>query len=276
MPPPTISWSTLPTRLASSSSLVLTLLPATMASSGGRCVQRLRQRVQLGHQQRAAGGDRGEADDTVGGRLRAVRGAEGIHHEHIAQGGILLRKGFIVLALADVHAAVFQQHQLARLHVDTVDPVTHQRNLPAKQRGQPLRDRRQRVGLAPHAFLRAPQVRGDHHRRALLQRALERRQRSGDALFGGDAAILDRHVQILADQHALAGEVEVGHADDGHGQLFGSGTGCRSTADDHCIGCGWWRGRCLRQAEAQSDSDSKALALRVAGWPGWCGLAGTP
>ena len=34
MPPPTISWSTLPTRLASSSSLVLTLLPATMASSG--------------------------------------------------------------------------------------------------------------------------------------------------------------------------------------------------------------------------------------------------
>src|SRR5690606_12583682 len=33
-PPPTISWSTLPTRLVSSSSLVETLLPATMASSG--------------------------------------------------------------------------------------------------------------------------------------------------------------------------------------------------------------------------------------------------
>ena len=34
MPPPTISWSTLPTSDDSSSSLVLTLLPATMASSG--------------------------------------------------------------------------------------------------------------------------------------------------------------------------------------------------------------------------------------------------
>ena len=34
MPPPTISWSTLSTRLVSSSSLVETLLPATIASSG--------------------------------------------------------------------------------------------------------------------------------------------------------------------------------------------------------------------------------------------------
>ncbi|MNS97372.1 hypothetical protein D3C72_1316990 [compost metagenome] len=161
----------------------------------------------------------------MGGRLRTVRGTERIHHEHIAEGGVLLRQGFIVLALADVHAAVFQQHQLARLHVDAVDPVTHQRHFAAQQHRQALGHRRQRIGFAPHAFLRAAQVRGDHHRRALLQRALERRQGSGDALFGGDAAILDRHVQILADQHALAGEVEVGHADDGHGQLFGSGDG---------------------------------------------------
>ncbi|KAG0750961.1 hypothetical protein G6F24_014771 [Rhizopus arrhizus] len=175
----------------------------------------------------------------MGRGLGAVRGAERVHHEHVAQRGVLLRQGLVILALAHVHAAVFQQHQLARLHVDTVDPVAHQRHFAAEQLGQACGDRRQRIGLAPHAFLRAPQVRGDHHRRALLQRALERRQRSGDALFGGDAAILDRHVQILADQHALAGEVEVGHADDGHGQLFGSGTGCRATADGHCIGCGW-------------------------------------
>src|SRR5690606_14535435 len=27
----------------------------------------------------------------------------------------------------------------------------------------------------------------------------------------------DRHVEVLADQHALAGQVEVGHSEDGHG-----------------------------------------------------------
>ena len=45
----------------------------------------------------------------------------------------------------------------------------------------------------------------------------ERRQRGEDALFGGDLAVLDRHVEVFADQHALAAQVEVGHADDGHG-----------------------------------------------------------
>src|SRR4051794_26395667 len=32
--------------------------------------------------------------------------------------------------------------------------------------------------------------------------------------------MLDRHVEVLADQHALAGEIEVGHAEDGHGVVF--------------------------------------------------------
>ncbi|MNT48491.1 hypothetical protein D3C72_1852730 [compost metagenome] len=150
-----------------------------------------------------------------------MRGTEGIHHEHIAQRGVLLRQRFIVLAFAKVHAAVFQQHDRARRDLDTVHPVTHQRHVHAQQRGQAQRHRRQRLGLAPHPFHWAAQVRGDHHRRALLQCQFQRRQRCGDALFGGDAAVFDRYVQVLADQHALAGEIEVGHANDGHGQLFG-------------------------------------------------------
>jgi hypothetical protein len=39
-------------------------------------------------------------------------------------------------------------------------------------------------------------------------------------LLGGDAGLavdlLDGHVEVLADQHALAAQVEVGHAEDGH------------------------------------------------------------
>ena len=38
-----------------------------------------------------------------------------------------------------------------------------------------------------------------------------------DAGVGGDLAVLDRHVEVGADEHALALEVEVGHADElGH------------------------------------------------------------
>jgi hypothetical protein len=96
-----------------------------------------------------------------------VRGAEGIHHEHVAERGVPLRQGLVVLALADVHAAVFQQHQLAGLHVHAIQVIAHQRHLDAEQFRQPRRDRRQRIGLAPRAFLRTAEMRGDHHRRAL-------------------------------------------------------------------------------------------------------------
>ena len=55
---------------------------------------------------------------------------------------------------------------------------------------QPRGDRRERILRRPHAFLRPAEVRGHHHRRALLQRQANRRQRRGDALLGGDATVL--------------------------------------------------------------------------------------
>ncbi|MCK7492185.1 MAG: hypothetical protein MZW92_11600 [Comamonadaceae bacterium] len=36
-----------------------------------------------------------------------------------------------------------------------------------------------------------------------------------DAGVGGDLAVLDGHVEVGADEHALALEIEIGHADDG-------------------------------------------------------------
>jgi hypothetical protein len=134
--------------------------------------------------------------------------------------------------LAHVHAAVFKQHDLARLDLHAIDPVAHQRHRHVQQFGQALGHRRQRIFLAPAAFLRPPQVRGHHDRGALFQRGLQRRQRGGDALFGSDPAIFNRHVQILADQDALAGKVEVGHADDGHGACaLGSHRGEEKASD---------------------------------------------
>ena len=98
MPPPTISWSTRSTRFSSRVSLVETLEPATIASSGRRrLLQRLAQRIQFGRQQRAGRGHRREADHAVGGGLGAVRGAEGIHHEDVAQCGVLLRQRLVVV-----------------------------------------------------------------------------------------------------------------------------------------------------------------------------------
>lgn len=187
---------------------------------GGR-EQGLGERVQFGHEQRATGGDGGEADDAMGGGLGAVRGAEGVHDEDVAEGGILFGERFVVLAFADVHAAIFEQDDGAGGNVDAVDPVAHERDLDAEQLGEAQGHGGKRFGFAPDAFGGAAEVRGDHDGGALFQCELQRRQRCGDALFGGDAAILDRYVEVLADQHALAGEIEVGHANDGHGQLFG-------------------------------------------------------
>jgi hypothetical protein len=64
-------------------------------------------------------------------------------------------------------------------------------------------------------------VRRHHHGRARLQRHLDGRHRSADArVFGDVARIVLRHVQVRADEHALAGHFALGHevfeSEDGH------------------------------------------------------------
>src|SRR5690606_37851073 len=70
--------------------------------------------------------------------------------------------------------------------------------------------------------LRPAEVRHDHDARAALEREADRRQRRVDARRARDAPVLDGHVQILADQHAPAGELEIGHLADcqGHALSF--------------------------------------------------------
>ena len=154
-----------------------------------------------------------------------MRGAEGVHHEHVAERRVLPRQRFVIAFFADIHAAVLEQHEAARCHIDAVEVIAHEWHVAAEQFRKARRDRRQRIRLAPRAFLRPTKMRHHHDRSTLLQCAPERRQGGRDALFGRDARrlpvdVLDRHVEVLADQHALAGEVEVGHAEDGHRRRF--------------------------------------------------------
>ena len=57
--------------------------------------------------------------------------------------------------------------------------------------------------------LRPAEVRGENHRRALVERVLNRRQRRGDARVVGDRAVLERHVEVDADEDTLAAQIEI-------------------------------------------------------------------
>ena len=95
------------------------------------------------------------------------------------------------------------------IHADPVDPAT--RPLAAQQLGQPFHVRRDGILLGKSALLRPTPVRGHHHRRPLPQGHLDGRQRGADTRVLGDLAVLYGRVEIGADEHPLAGEVEVGH-----------------------------------------------------------------
>ncbi|SST08673.1 Uncharacterised protein [Acinetobacter baumannii] len=152
----------------------------------------------------------------MGRPLGAVGGTEGIHHEHVAQCGVLLRQLVSVLLLALVEAHVLEQHQVARLDLDAVEVVGQQRHFAAQGLGQVLGHRLQAVLGGELALGRTAQVRADHHRRALLQGQLEGRQGGLDPCIALHLAVLHGHVEVLADQHALTFEVEVSHLQHGH------------------------------------------------------------
>ncbi len=188
-------------------------------------LERLAERIELGHQQRSAAGDVRAADHAVRRRLRAVRGAERVHDEDLAEHGVALGEGGVVLFLADIEPAVLEQHDFARFDVDrlAVQIIAQQTHGLAERMAEPGGDRRERFVFAEMAFLRPAEVRHDHHTRARVARELDRRQRGFQTLARADLAVLERHVEVFAYQHALALEIEFGHAEYGHARfLLGS------------------------------------------------------
>src|SRR5215510_1841799 len=197
-----------------------------------RVDERLRERLDLGGHQRAGARDRREPGDAVRRRLRAVRGAERVVHVHVAERRQLARERLVVRLLAAVQPAVLEHRDLARArrHLARVDPVRLQRHRHAEELREPVRDRRERVLGFELAFLRPAEVRGDHHPRAGLQRVSDAGNRRADARVVGDLpGVVLRHVEIGADEHALAPQVKVGHAEDGHEER-GKSDACGSRA----------------------------------------------
>src|SRR5207237_925963 len=89
------------------------------------------------------------------------------------------------------------------------------------------------------ALGRAAEVGGDHHRGAALERQLDAGHRGADARVVGDAAVLDRNVEVGADEDALAAQVDLRHALELHllrkrAPYFG--TKVRSTRDTLMVG----------------------------------------
>ena len=144
MPPPTMSWSTCFASDLRIVSLVETLEPATMATTGRAGLRITRSSasssaISSGPAQ-ATGAKAGDAMRT---RLGAVRGTESIHDVDVAELRHLPGQRRIVLFLARVEAHVLAQHDFAAGDLEAMQPVANQRHAPAEQFGQTRRNRPQ-------------------------------------------------------------------------------------------------------------------------------------
>ena len=176
-------------------------------------------------------------DDARGRAVGAVRGAEGVVHVHVAEprergaegldrlGVGLDRRAVLLLDLAlllDVEAEVLEEGDLARLQgraglLDLgADAVVQERHRLAEELRELLRHRLQGV-LRDLLPVRAAQVAHEHQARALAEHVLDGGQRGAQALVVLHLAVLDRHVEVHAHDHALAREVEVLDEELGHG-----------------------------------------------------------
>jgi hypothetical protein len=113
-------------------------------------VQGARQRVELADQQRPGAGHLRETCHAVGRGLGAVRGAEGVHDEDVAQRRHAFRQRLVVLLLTLVEAHVLGQRHLAIGEFHAVEPVGDQAHRTSEQAAQRRAHRGQRelrIGL---------------------------------------------------------------------------------------------------------------------------------
>src|SRR5437899_11818311 len=78
----------------------------------------------------------------------------------------------------------------------------------SQERLEPVEDRTQRI-LACDLSLRPPEMRGEHDRRAGLERVLNRRHDRAQPRVGGDLSAGERDVEVGADEDALARQGEL-------------------------------------------------------------------
>ena len=143
-----------------------------------------------------------------------MRGAKRVVYKYVAQGGQLARQRFGIFFLADIEAAVFKQHHLARFDADatcTIHPIRHQGHVAFHDLAKTLRDGGQRILRLEFAFHRPTQMGGDHDGSTRIQRHLDARHRRPDARVFSDVAVgVERHVQISTDKNTLAFDKALG------------------------------------------------------------------
>src|SRR5581483_7677998 len=140
--------------------------------------------------QEQAGVGRKQMRDRLGRGVRAVRGAECVVDVDVAAVRELACEARVVLRLPRVEARVLE-HAYARV---------------GQELAQPPLDRRHAEGVVD--TLRPPEVRAHVDlRRVALEQQLEGRKRGANARVVGDVAVLERDVQVRADQNGFAGDV---------------------------------------------------------------------
>jgi len=157
-----------------------------------------------------------ELRHALGGGVGPMGRAEGVIHVDVAECAKGLAEGGIVLLLTRLEAAVLEQHDLARLH--RLDDLRHLRAhqvvrlryLGGYELGQSSRDGVQ-AELRRLLALRPAEVARQNDLRPCLQEVVDRRQGRPDAAIVSDAPILvQRHVEVDADEDALAFGVDIG------------------------------------------------------------------
>ena len=176
-----------------------------------RTAQGLAKRIQFGRHQRARTGHCSEFRHALRGGFGTMRGAERIVDVDIAERRHLFGQRFVVFLFALVEAAVLEQYDFAGGDIKTaVDPIADHSHRLAQLCGHDLGHRLERVFLGIHAFFGTAQVRSHHYLGTGLEAELDGRHRCRDAGIGGDLAILDRNVEVGADEDAFASQIEIG------------------------------------------------------------------
>ncbi len=232
MAPPIRIWSARSRNRSITPTLSLTLAPprTTTKGRGGSTQQRL-QRRQLPLEQEP-GDRRQQPGHPLGGGVRPVGGAERVVHVEVRQLGQLGGQGGVVLGLPGIEAGVLQQEHVAGTQVrhGVLDRRPHQlvhlAHRGTQEVGEPGRDRVQAQGRV-WAALGPAQMRGQDDLGPLLPQVLDGREGRPDAGVVGDLPVLQRHVEVDADQDALAGHVHVADRLLGHVALSARGAGRR-------------------------------------------------
>ncbi len=176
--------------------------------------ERRRQRLELGLHQ-PAGGGRQQVRQRRDRRVGTMRRGKGVIDINLAELGQRLGEVGRICFLARVEAQIFEERHRSGLEggdnpprrfADAVfgerDPTAAER---PPQRGDHRAQRQFRVGPA----LRPAEMRHDDDRGTVAEQRLDGRGQAFDPGRVGDLAVLDRDVEIGAQQHPLAAHIDI-------------------------------------------------------------------